>query len=129
MILMVETRASRPALPAPLASGVACRARWHLADIDDEAVPVGPVDGNRETDVVLVLVEGDTTNLDHLDMSVGGQVEVGRLGLIRGSPLDGVLVSALLDAEFREVGDDPFFDIAGVEQPRSTDLQASGVIR
>jgi len=103
-----------PALPAahslsgprwpPLTLRPAFRGRWDLADIDDEPVPVGAVDGNSEADRLLVLVEGDTANLDQLDMPIGRKVEVVRLDLIGGSPLYGVLVSALLDAEFREIG-------------------------
>src|SRR6478672_10934176 len=89
----------------------------NVADVDDEPVPVGPVDGDGETDAVLVLVEGDTADLGYLNVPVGGKVEVGRLGLIRSPPFYRVLVSILPDTEFREVADGPFVDIAGIEQP------------
>jgi hypothetical protein len=62
-------------------------------------------------------------------MPVSGQVEVGRLDLVRSSPFYFVLVSVLPDTELGEVADGPFTDFAGVEQPRGAAFQAPWIIR
>src|ERR1700760_1741938 len=99
------TASSVPDVPStPLAWLLRVRhATRNIAVVDDEPVPVGPVDRNGEPDAVLVLIEGDAPDLDHLDVTVGRQVEVGRIFFVRGSPLDRVLIADLLNADLGEI--------------------------
>jgi hypothetical protein len=69
-----------------------------FADVDNEAVPVGPIDGDGKTDSLLVLVKSDTADLDYLNTPICRKVEIVSLHFIGSSPLYCVLISVLLDA-------------------------------
>jgi len=87
----------------------------NIAYIDNETVPVGPVDGNGETDSILILVKGDAANLHYLNMAVRGKIEVSRLLFIGGTPFYCVVVPGLLGATFGHIGDRPLFNIARIQ--------------
>jgi hypothetical protein len=76
-----------------------------ITDIDYESIPVRPVDCNRETDPLCLLVEGNSVNLYHLDSPVGGEFKETYLVRFRRPNLNRIAVSGLLDAAFCQISD------------------------